>query len=286
MGSVRPSYPDTLTRRCARRGKIAPTRSNPHGTSLAASSWWRHWQWRRAPSARERSRSDWSRFPSGCIPPPSRAASRSTCSTQSAAAVSAPNGSAPSASGSWDATSSAGLRGRQGSRRADDREGAGRPRRPRVEGDRDRRVRAARHSGPCVPGRGVLPRARQGWSAAVPTARVGARRAGARRHRPLRAPRQGEPGADPRHRQERSDAPHHVLRGRDPRRGRDPPRGDGGGEAGGVQLARRLVDELARPRFDPAKYRDEYRARVLQACDARRQARWPPSPPRRRRAAR
>jgi DNA end-binding protein Ku len=42
------------------------------------------------------------------------------------------------------------------------------------------------------------------------------------------------------------------------------------GEAGVVKpaelrLARRLVDELARPRFEPAKYQDDFRARVLQA---------------------
>lgn len=44
------------------------------------------------------------------------------------------------------------------------------------------------------------------------------------------------------------------------------PRGETGAvKPAELQLARRLVDELARPRFDPAKYRDEYRARVLQA---------------------
>jgi DNA end-binding protein Ku len=42
------------------------------------------------------------------------------------------------------------------------------------------------------------------------------------------------------------------------------------GEAGAVKpaehrLAHRLVEELARPRFEPAKYHDEFRARVLQA---------------------
>jgi DNA end-binding protein Ku len=43
------------------------------------------------------------------------------------------------------------------------------------------------------------------------------------------------------------------------------PRGETGAvKPAELRLARRLVDELARPRFDPAKYRDEYRARVLQ----------------------
>jgi DNA end-binding protein Ku len=42
------------------------------------------------------------------------------------------------------------------------------------------------------------------------------------------------------------------------------------GEAGGVKpaearLAQRLVEELAQPRFEPAKYHDEYRERVLRA---------------------
>src|SRR5262245_59893167 len=52
--------------------------------------------WRRTRSARGRSRSDSSRFPSGCTPPPRRRTSPSTCSTPSAARASSSRRSAPS----------------------------------------------------------------------------------------------------------------------------------------------------------------------------------------------
>jgi DNA end-binding protein Ku len=44
------------------------------------------------------------------------------------------------------------------------------------------------------------------------------------------------------------------------------PRGESGAvKPAELKLARRLVDELARPRFEPEKYHDEYRDRVLKA---------------------
>jgi DNA end-binding protein Ku len=55
------------------------------------------------------------------------------------------------------------------------------------------------------------------------------------------------------------------------------------GEAGAVKpaelkLARRLVDELARPRFEPSKYQDEYRERVLRAIRRKAAGKAAPAP--------
>ncbi|HKZ06238.1 MAG TPA: Ku protein [Methylomirabilota bacterium] len=45
-----------------------------------------------------------------------------------------------------------------------------------------------------------------------------------------------------------------------------------------LKLARRLVDELARPRFEPSKYEDEYRERVLKAIRRKATGKAAPAP--------
>jgi DNA end-binding protein Ku len=56
------------------------------------------------------------------------------------------------------------------------------------------------------------------------------------------------------------------------------PRGEAAVKPAELKLARRLVEELARPRFEPSKYHDEYRERVLKAIRRKAAGKAAPAP--------